>query len=284
MRLAITGCSGAVGGRVVLVVLKNGHSVVGMDNSAPSNVEFTNHPNFAFVQLDLRDYETTLEALRLANVEGIIHLAGIPRPIDYAVMAHNTNVVLNWNVLRSAAELGINRVAQASSVNVITLVYSLGPKLEYFPLDEDHPCLPDEPYGLSKTICELQAATIIRRYPSMRIASIRITHCTPTAYPFNPALEPPRRRNDLWAYVHRDSAAEAFLLAVAGGDGEWTGHEAFFITAPDTTQGEESMTLKEMFWPNVPIKEGNNLYGRKGFFDCSKAERLLGWVHRVPSE
>jgi len=47
-------------------------------------------------------------------------------------------------------QLGINRVAQASSVNIITLVYSQGPHFEYFPIDEDHPCLPDEPYGLSK--------------------------------------------------------------------------------------------------------------------------------------
>ena len=47
-------------------------------------------------------------------------------------------------------QLGIARVAQASSVNVVRLVWSVKPKLYYLPLDEEHPREPDEPYGLSK--------------------------------------------------------------------------------------------------------------------------------------
>ena len=48
------------------------------------------------------------------------------------------------------SQLGINRIAQASSVNVIPLAWTERKDFEYFPLDEDHPCRPDEPYGLSK--------------------------------------------------------------------------------------------------------------------------------------
>jgi len=54
------------------------------------------------------------------------------------------------NKLSCIQQLGINRVAQASSVNVITMVFSQSPNIHYFPIDENHPCLPDEPYGLSK--------------------------------------------------------------------------------------------------------------------------------------
>ena len=79
-----------------------------------------------------------------------------------------SNVVISWNVLRAAAEvsrpvpdarvwqagsrsqLGIERVAQASSVNVLCAGYSVQPQFDYFPIDELHPTLPDEPYGLSK--------------------------------------------------------------------------------------------------------------------------------------
>lgn len=36
------------------------------------------------------------------------------------------------------------------------MVYSkAGAKPDYFPIDEDHPCEPDEPYGLSKVYAEL---------------------------------------------------------------------------------------------------------------------------------
>ena len=65
--------------------------------------------------------------------------------------------MISWNILRGAAEvirndtssqipkltrysqLGITKVVQASSVNVVSLVWSVKPKLHYLPLDEDHP-------------------------------------------------------------------------------------------------------------------------------------------------
>ncbi|KAI0784282.1 NAD(P)-binding protein [Abortiporus biennis] len=285
MRLAITGCNGCIGIRVVVLALQKGHSIFGIDiTEMPKDLQHADNPNFSFAQVDLGDYNKTLETLKRAGVEGIIQLAGIPTPTDYGAVTHNTNVVINWNVLRSAAELGINRVAQASSVNVITLFYSLGPELDYLPLDEEHPCRPDEPYGLSKLICELQATSIVRRYPSLRIASLRGTWFSTVPSPSKVELikDPAERSTDLWGYVYIDSGAEAFILAVTNSEVGWSGHEVFLITAPDTTQKEGSMELKEKFWPDVPLKNGKDLDGRKSFFDCSKAEKMLGWVHSVP--
>lgn len=91
-----------------------------------------------------------------------------------------------------------------------------------------------------------------------------------------------RRKNDLWGWVHEDSVADAFIRAVAF-DGSWkAGHEAFFIVAPDNTESVDPQVLYEKYWSHVPVKEGKDL--SRGFFDCSKAERLLGWVHRVPGQ
>ncbi|KAI0360211.1 NAD(P)-binding protein [Trametes cingulata] len=289
MKLAITGCNGSVGTRVVLAALEAGHTVVGVD-SVPCSEPLASlllHKNgheaarFAFKRVELTDFDAALQALE--GAEGIVQLAAVRTPADYKVVAHNTNVVISWNILRAAAELGINRVAQASSVNVIPLVWTDHHDFEYFPIDEEHPCRPDEPYGLSKVISEIQADTIVRRYPSMRVASLRLSWSLPTR---EDALrdDPTRRKNDLWGYVQEDSAAEAFLLAVAGDNGKWRGHERFFIVAPDTSANEDSVELWQTYWRHVPLKEGKDLSGRKGFFDCSKAERLLGWVHRNPGE
>ena len=117
----------------------------------------------------------------------------------------------------------------------------------------------------------------------MRVASLRLSWSLQRR---EDALrsDPERRKNDLWGYVQEDSAAEAFLLAVAGENGKWSGHERFFITAPDTASDVPTMELYERYWKDVPIKEGKDLSGQKGFFDCSKAESLLGWVHRNPGE
>lgn len=90
-----------------------------------------------------------------------------------------------------------------------------------------------------------------------------------------------KAKYDLWGYVQEDSGADAFLLAI--GDGaRFVGHEAFFIAAPEIAYEGDSKAMREAEWPNVPITEGKDVSGRKGFFDCSKAEALLGWVHRDP--
>lgn len=92
-------------------------------------------------------------------------------------------MVLSWNILRAAAEvgltvkqtlgivlinlqLGITRVTQASSVNVVRLVWSVKPKLYYLPLDEEHPREPDEPYGLSK----LYVQALLHKFESIRLS------------------------------------------------------------------------------------------------------------------
>lgn len=118
----------------------------------------------------------------------------------------------------------------------------------------------------------------------MRIASLRLSWSLPNKKLANLSQDPERRKNDLWGYVHEDSGAEAFLLAVTQDDLPWSGHEAFLITAPDTSVDEDSRVLKDKYWPSVPIKSGKKIEKRQGFFDCSKAARLLGWVHRNPDE
>ncbi|KAK1218848.1 hypothetical protein PQX77_018464 [Marasmius sp. AFHP31] len=301
MKIAVTGSNGSVGKRVVALALKRGHTVVGIDIGptpalADDCQEF--QTKFKYTQVDITDYNDTLKALE--SVEAVVHLAGLsprnlhrafdhlscpvghPNPKDYVVMAHNNNVVASYNVLRAAAEHKIKRVAQASSVNVITLVYSRNPHFDYFPIDENHPCLPDEPYGLSKFICEAQADSIVRRYPEMRIASIRLHWSIPKREDAR-VLELEKAKNDLWGYVHEDSGADAFLLSVTNENGKWSGHERFFIVAPEIAHDIDSGELKEMYWDDVPVKEGVEIRGRRGFFDCSKAERLLGWVHTDPN-
>ncbi|THH08583.1 hypothetical protein EW145_g2613 [Phellinidium pouzarii] len=285
MKIAVTGCNGRVGRRVVLYALKEDHQVFGIDHADPpehnDTVQAADNLNFTFIKADLREYGKTLEVLQ--GCDAVAHLAAYPDPGDYVWQTHNSNVVISWNVLRAAAELGITRIAQASTCNVVPMVYSQGPKPHYFPIDEDHPCEPDEPYGLSKLIAEQQAATIVRRYPFMRVASLRLHWSVPHR---TAALrtDSARRRNDLWGYVHQDSAAEAFLLGITSAAEIWGGHEVFFISAPDTADMQETPELHRIFFAEVPLKEGKVLEGRAALFDCSKAERLLGWVHKNPSE
>ncbi|KAJ7052577.1 hypothetical protein C8F01DRAFT_1170474 [Mycena amicta] len=267
------------GKRVVLRALAHGYHVVGIDYSPLATADNQDlGQNFSFLQSDLTDYNETLKAL--SDCEAIIHLAALPVPGDYKVKAHNNNVVISWNVLRAAAELGIKRIAQASSVNVVTLVFSQQPVLHYFPLDEEHPTEPDEPYGLSKVIGELQAKTIVRRYPDMRVASLRLHWSVPNRTFANEKEHTYNAKHDLWGYVQEDSAAEAFMLAVTQPTDNWTSAaEAFFIVAPDTMTDSDTIDLVREHYPDVPVKNGKTIAGKQSFFDCTKARNMLGWVH-----
>ncbi|KXN88493.1 dTDP-6-deoxy-L-talose 4-dehydrogenase (NAD(+)) [Leucoagaricus sp. SymC.cos] len=285
MKLVITGCNGSVGQRVVLLALKRGYTVTGGDYATLSeelrSLVQDYQERFTYHQYDLKDYDRVLELLKNSKCEAVIHLAAIRDPSDYKVHTHNSNVVLSWNVLRACAELGITRIAQASSVNVITMVYSAKPILKYFPIDENHPCEPDEPYGLSKVMCELQADTITRRYPNLRIASLRLHWSVPSrAYTLRRDAKDATK--DLWGWIFHDSTADAFLLAVTCDTTKWSSkHEAMFVAAPDIARDEDSAKLKAEYYPEVPIREGFEISGTKGFFDCRKAERVIGWVHRT---
>jgi UDP-glucose 4-epimerase len=271
MRIAITGASGRVGHAILEMALEQGHSVVSIDRVPPAGRE----PKATFIQADIADYAAFEQALR--GCQALVHMAAIPSPgrhPDYVV--HNNNVVGSYNALRAAAELGIRRVCQASSVNATGAVYSRRPHFDYFPLDERHPTYNEDPYSLSKWICEVQAESIARRYEGMTIASLRFHWVVPeraTAAQHNSTANKFQAKH-LWGYTRFDCAAQACLMSLTGG---FNGAEAFYIIAPDTAMDAPSLDLAREYYPDVPVR--GDLTGRRGFFDCSKAERLLGWTH-----
>jgi UDP-glucose 4-epimerase len=141
MKIAITGGSGGVGRAIIQLALAQGHSVVSIDRVRPT----TELPaNVTFAEADIANYDTLLSAFK--DCDAVIHMAAIPSPghhPDHVV--HNNNVVGSYNALRAAAELGIKRVCQASSVNATGLAYSRQPRFDYFPLDEQHPTYNEDP-------------------------------------------------------------------------------------------------------------------------------------------
>ena len=92
MKIAVTGCNGSIGTRVVLMALARGYSIVGIDYTPMPDVLSDLLPehkgNFAFHQADLKDYAVVLKLLE--GCDGIVHLAAMRTPGDYAVAAHNT--------------------------------------------------------------------------------------------------------------------------------------------------------------------------------------------------
>jgi nucleoside-diphosphate-sugar epimerase len=278
MKIALTGGSGGIGRAVVAQALARGDSVVSIDRVAP--VETPQSAGFSFVQAEMSDYDRLVAAFE--GCDAVIHMAAIPSPgrhPDHVV--HNNNVVGSYNALRASAEHNITRICQASSVNAIGHAYSRMPRYDYFPLDEQHPNYSEEPYSLSKWICEQQGDAFARRYEGMSIASIRFHWVVPNRAraAVNFTLDSPRRDKHLWAYTRFDAAADACLKSI---EADFRGHEVFYIVAPDTTVDVPSRELAERYFPQLPIR--GDFEGNCSFFNSAKAGRMLGWRHPTGPE
>ena len=275
MKIAVTGGSGRIGRAVIDMALTRGDSVVSIDRVHPEG--HADPSNITFIQTDITDYSAFENALR--GCDALVHMAAIAAPgyhPDHEV--HNNNVTGSYNALRAAVEVGIQRVCQASSVNATGLAYSRWPRFDYFPLDEEHPTYNEDPYSLSKWICEEQANSFARRYEGMTISSMRFHWVVPeraAAVKARGYSQTNAGVKNLWAYTRFDSAAQACLLSLTA---DFKGHEVFYITAPDTIVDTPSLELKQEFFPDVPVR--GDLSGHKSFFNSSKAERLLGWKHK----
>jgi nucleoside-diphosphate-sugar epimerase len=273
MRIAITGSTGRVGSAIVDLALADGHSLVCIDRVAPA--AGAERPNVTFVQAEMSDYDGLVNAMR--DCDTLVHMAAIPGPghhPDHVV--HNNNVVGSYNALRAAAELGMQRVCQASSINAIGSAYSRLPRYDYFPVDEQHPTYNEDPYSLSKWICELQAESMVRRYEDMTIASMRFHGVVPDRALMAKwdSTDGEKLSKHLWGYTLFGPAARACLLSLTA---DIHGAEVFFIVAPDSISRVPSLELARRHFPNVPIT--GDLSGHRSFFNSNKAERLLGWSH-----
>lgn len=272
--IALTGGSGRIGRAIAAAALQAGYRVVSIDRAGPPK-GVKARKDLRFVTADIGDYDALAAAVQ--GCDALIHMAAIPSPGNHPDhIVHNNNVTGSYNALRAAIEAGITRIVQASSVNAIGLSFSREAHFDYLPLDEAHPNYTEEPYGLSKWICEQQADTFARRYSRLRIASMRfhlvVEERAEGAAIYGSATKAASKH--LWAYTLYDAAARACLLAL---DAPFRGHEAFYIVAPDTVMDVPSLDLAGRFFPDVPIR--GDLSDNRAFFSSAKAERMLGWRH-----
>jgi nucleoside-diphosphate-sugar epimerase len=174
--------------------------------------------------------------------------------------------------------VGVRRVCLASSINAIGGRFSRWPRYDYFPVDEEHPAYPEDPYSLSKWIGEQQADSFARRYDGMTIASLRLHGVVASRAETLPWIDTPDKvaEKQLWGYTGRAASARAFVLAVTA---PFAGHEVFYIVAPETMVDTPSLELTERHYSGVEVR--GDLSGNRGFFDCRKAEELLGWTHET---
>lgn len=275
MHIAVTGGNGELGRALIPYLLDQGHSVVSIDRALPPAPQPASARAVQHILADTTDFGDFVASLR--GCDALIHLAAHRSPMNHPdPTVYSDNTASSYNALSAAVTLGIKRICLASSVNAIGGAFSRAPRYDYFPLDEQHPTYAEDPYSLSKWVLEQQADAFARRYDSLRIASLRfhwLVESAARARQLTGTFGDGAIRH-LWAYTILREASRACLLALTA---DFTGHEVFYIVAPRTAVAEPSLDLARRYYPQTRLRR--NLVDHERFFDCNKAEHILGWRH-----
>ncbi|KAG9077830.1 hypothetical protein FS749_010225 [Ceratobasidium sp. UAMH 11750] len=80
---------------------------------------------------------------------------------------------------------------------------------------------------------------------------------------------------DLWGWTDSLAAGRAMLLAL---EVPWTGCEVMYVVGEEhCADGLKADELARTYFPEASVR--SKMGDAQGFFDCSRAERLLGWKH-----
>jgi UDP-glucose 4-epimerase len=247
-KILVTGGSGLLG-RCVVSELRRHHRVTVLDLLKPQL-------DVPYIKGDVHDLSRITEILH--GFDTIIHLAAIPHPLnDPPENVVRMNVMGTFTVLEAAARCGIEKFVLASSESTLGFAFGHRPVYPlYVPIDEDHPLRPQDPYGMSKVLCEEMCRTYTRRY-GMQTLSLRMpwiwVHEPDELELYTRLIEEyPDWYKNLWAFVHGADAAEAFRLAVERPNKEESA--VWFITADENWTGRDARDLVKTFYPMTEIR------------------------------
>lgn len=151
-KFLVTGAAGFIGANLVEALLNKGYQVRGLDNYSQGkreNVEgFIEHPNYTFIEGDIRDFESCLKACK--DIDYVLHqaaLGSVPRSMEEPLIYEDNNIKGTVNMMEAARLAGIKRFVYASSSSV----YGNSPILPKVEGDEGDPF---SPYAATKVVNE----------------------------------------------------------------------------------------------------------------------------------
>ena len=276
MRVLVTGTGGRVGSVTAREFLENGYTVRGLDKAPPPD---DLRGRMETVYVDLTDRLGLMRAME--GVDAVAHLAAIPAPMHGEEDIFPVNVTGTQFVLAAAEAHGIPRVALASTCCTYGIYFARHPiDPQYLPMDEQHPTLPQDMYGLSKVLNEETAAAYTRRC-GMTTVALRLT----TVMDFGNnqhrhwwrrgLASDEDRRNDLWSYVEIRDTARAFRLAIENAP-EGTHHTVILAARDSITTHDIRHLVRKHFPALAPQVE--HLAPTASLYDTTAAETAIGWV------
>lgn len=278
MKVLVTGGSGRIGQWAIAELLAHGYDVINADRARPLKTPAPQEAReVRFIETDLGNVGQVAGAL--AGCDVLVHLGAIPAPYshpDEVVFTNNVNGT--FAVLQAASLLGIKKAVTASSLSILGSAWAPVPFAPlYVPVDEEHPLLNHDCYGLSKEVDE-RTCQMFHRKTGMQISALRfhwVAYPEETVERAAQVKADPRADNwwrHFWAYVDIRDAAAIVRLAV---EVEGIGFDMFNCTAADTLSDQPTEEMIRKHTPEVEIRTPIN--GFDTAFSLEKSRSKLGY-------
>ena len=295
MRVLITGASGKLAGFIIRE-LRDQYQLVLTSRRKP-DAEFSDLP---WIEGDLNSFSDCQQAVD--GIEAIQHLGAQPNPVDHPQLRQQaqengtpfdatfkTNMLGTYYLMQAVVKAEVKTVVMAGSNCALGHGFRISETpfpIQKLPIDETHPCFPEDSYSFSKRAGEDLLASYTRAYGV----------CT---YMTRPAgITPPERRQSmaenvkpatgwnpwLWCWVGSEDVATAHRLIMEASVGRLDRsipqHDVYFLNAADTSALEPSAELVKRFKPEL-AEQARNLVDHQSFLNCQKLERAVGWKHQT---
>jgi len=148
MRILMTGGTGRVGQAAVERLVAGGHEVRAVGRRPEARLE-----GAEYASCDITEFDAV--AAQMRDRDAVVHLAAIPSPSRPGQEMFRVNGQGTFNVFQAAADAGIRRVVQASSINSLGFNYGIKVfPIKRLPIDEEHPVHSTDPYSYTKNVIE----------------------------------------------------------------------------------------------------------------------------------
>lgn len=162
MKILITGGAGFIGSHLCDKYVREGHTILCLDNFMSGNLvnirHLLNYSNFKLINGDIRNFDLLEKIMR--DVDVIFHLAAqinVDRSIIEPKLTYEVNVLGTQNILDIARIYDVRKVIYTSTSEVYG-------SAQYAPMDENHPLDAPHPYGASKIAADRLCYAYIQTY------------------------------------------------------------------------------------------------------------------------